>query len=87
MNDEMPPEIWVRRDDTALGPFEVSGVEDPAGLAEIEADWHRYVLVTENARLREALAAMRSMVLSGEPYSAQMRAMVEAALSRKEVSP
>lgn len=43
----MPERIFVRRDDSATGPFEVSSVADPRGLAEVEPGWHEYAAVAE----------------------------------------
>lgn len=48
----MSERLWVRRDDSALGPFEVAGVADPAGLAEIEPGWQEYVSAATAEKLR-----------------------------------
>jgi hypothetical protein len=50
--EAMPDRIWARRDDTTLGPFEVSSVADPEGLARIETGWTEYAPAEQVARER-----------------------------------
>jgi hypothetical protein len=71
----MPDRIWVRRDDTALGPFEVSSVADPEGLARIEPGWTEYSPAEQVARERR--------ISEGEARLSRGRAEEVAALAHR----
>jgi predicted HAD superfamily Cof-like phosphohydrolase len=73
--EAMPDRIWVRCDDTALGPFEVSSVADPEGLARIESGWTEYAPAEQVARERR--------ISEGEARLSRGRAEEVAALAHR----